>query len=626
MEDFVVRQVTPNDSQRVLELRNHPSVRRFSGNDEEIRLTEHILWFERKYFSGVNNYCFVLENMSRGIIGYCRLDFDGQRNGYRISLALDPNFRGQGLGHKFLSQTLRDFKLNKEIFAEIQKNNFTSIKLFKKNGFIITADDKKNYHLKFIKDDMPNKLKTIFIIITRSFITRNILRFGVLDLLKKHGYKVFVFFSADSIPQYLKEELEDSQVKLMAIKTDSNRLHRLFLKYTSNYLIFTKNTVKRALYFNSNAKTRFFSKKFLTRTKVLPYLRYIYLKIVSKSKILKLLYRYLDFIFFPQINPDIQFYFESYKPDLVFSTSFISRLDVAFMKEAKRRNVPTVSMPKTWDNIPLGYMQFLPDYFMVPNEPSRQVAVTKQDVPADKVSIVGIPQFDWYARTNIIKSRAEHFKTKGLDPDLPLIFFGSEGIWAPFDHEVADTIYEWIKNNELKKPCQLLVRPHFTNAEQDIFKNLRDKEKVAVDNYRITNFMVDKWDPNEKEIIDFVNTLYHCDIMINPASTLTLDAVCFDKPIINIGFGCVYEEGDKNGRDITTSACYTSDHFSWVMETKGTKKVDTCGALKEQIDRYLLNPQLESREREILRQKLCYYIDGKSSERIFDILDNIQKK
>ena len=465
--------------------------------------------------------------------------------------------------------------------------------------------------------------KTIFITITRSFITRNILRCGTLDLLKKQGYKVIVFFPVQAIPEYLKRELSDSQVKFVAVKANLNRVHRLFAKINFSYLIFTKATKKRALYFNENANPRFFSKKFLISTKAVPFLRYFYLKIASRSKILKLLYRFIELKFFSQIDAEVQRCFNEYQPDIVFSTSVVSVLDIIFMKEAKRRGVPTVSMPKSWDNLPLGYISFMPDYFIVPNEPSKQLAIKLQDIPRDRVSVVGIPQFDWYFRKNIIKSRVEHLNNKGLDPALPLIFFGSEGVWAAHDYRVAEQIYKWIENNELVKPCQLLVRSHFTNSDQNIFKNLENKQKVAVDKYRITNFLVDKWDPNEEEMIDFINTLYHCDIMINAASTLTLDAVCFDKPIINIGFGCVYEGGNQNGRDITAKALYNSDHFDWVLETGATKKVNSSQELKKQINQYLLNPSLEARERGVLRNKLCYRLDGQSSERLVSLINKI---
>jgi len=60
-----------------------------------------------------------------------------------------------------------------------------------------------------------------------------------------------------------------------------------------------------------------------------------------------------------------------------------------------------------------------------------------------------------------------------------------------------------------------------------------------------------------------------------------------------------------------------------VLETGGAKKVDSPHELKDQINEYLLNPQLNSKEREVLRKNLCYRLDGKSSERVVHILNTL---
>ncbi|MDP3900343.1 MAG: hypothetical protein Q8Q23_04655 [bacterium] len=465
--------------------------------------------------------------------------------------------------------------------------------------------------------------KTIFITITRSFLTRNILRCGTLDELKREGYKICILFPRPTIPAYLKREFEDEKVRLVPVPTaDSSRWHRLFLKMNFSNLLFSRSTITRALFFNDNARTRFFSKKFYKKTLIVPWLRYVYLRVASSLPPLKRLYRFIEFVWFPQVNPALRKVFDRYEPNLIFSTSFVSGFDCAVLKEARRRKITTVSMPKSWDNIALGYARVRADHLVVPNEPSRDVAIRLQNFPKQSVHIVGQPQFDWYVRPELIISRDDYFNKKGLDPKLPLIFFGSEGVWAAFDYEIAEMIHDWIVKDELSRPCQLLVRPHYSNSDLDIFKKLRGKKKVAVDSYRITNFLGDKWDPNKDEMVDFINTLYHCDIMINAASTLTLDAACFDKPIINVNFGCFYEGNNRNDDDITPTL-YESDHFEWVFATKATKIADTPDALKDGINTYLNNPRAEAAARALLRAKLCYKIDGKSSKRLAAVLKSL---
>ncbi|OGG87261.1 hypothetical protein A3B87_00110 [Candidatus Kuenenbacteria bacterium RIFCSPHIGHO2_02_FULL_39_13] len=149
--NYTIRPAQKSDSRRVWEIRNHPIFRKYSGNSEFIPLKSHEPWFENKYFSGLNNYCYVLV-IEPKVIGYCRLDFNAGKNGYTISIALDPDHHGQGLGYKLLNKSLNLFNQlanNKDILAEIQKENIPSIKLFQKNNFKIYKEDDKNYYLKY---------------------------------------------------------------------------------------------------------------------------------------------------------------------------------------------------------------------------------------------------------------------------------------------------------------------------------------------------------------------------------------------------------------------------------------------------------------------------------------------
>src|SRR3989338_3806996 len=92
--------------------------------------------------------------------------------------------------------------------------------------------------------------KTIFIVITRGFLIRNILRSGVLDYLKKTGCRIVIFFQVlkgEDIPQYLKEEFEDENVLIERVDdylTDSflDRVYRFFAKW-SVFLVYSKSTL-----------------------------------------------------------------------------------------------------------------------------------------------------------------------------------------------------------------------------------------------------------------------------------------------------------------------------------------------------------------------------------------------
>ncbi len=616
MSIATVRNIQKSDARRVWEIRNHPEVRKFSGSQDVISFENHSTWFSKKYFTEQDNHCYVLCDEHAQVIGYCR--FDADADGYLVSIAIDPAFHGKGLGTYILQTALHQLQTQKPIYADVNKNNAPSFSLFKKFHFIIEKEDAHTYYMKYIE----KKTKTIFIAITRSFITRNILRSGTLTLLKKAGYRVVIFFDAPTIPQYIRDEFEDSMITVIPLKIHVSRMHVLYIML-NRYLVFTKNT-KTYFYFGMTSKDRRLYREGdrPKRPFVRTWIRYTLARILSRFRVLKILFRYVDEHFFKERNAEIQKYFNTYKPDLVFSTSVLSGLDVALMKEAKRRHVPTVALPKTWDNLTNLYYRFVPDHFVVYNSRTEEAAHRVQHIPKERIHIVGMPHFDWYAKKDVIIAREEHLKSKGLDPALPVLFYGSSGIWSTSDNKLATLLYTWIQNNELAKPCQLLVRPHFSNCKDDTFKNFKGKPGIAVDTYRITDFLIDSWDQSVEETIDFTNSVYHCAIMINLASSLALDAACCDRPIINPSFGCSY----IGGKDVTEEHHYGTDHYGWVLETQATAVAHSEKELKDHINTYLCHPETKSAERETLRKELCYKVDGKSSERLVTVLQNVLEK
>lgn len=457
--------------------------------------------------------------------------------------------------------------------------------------------------------------KTILMPITRAFMIRNLLRCGGLELFKKAGYRLVILFHVKEIPQYLKDELEDEGVVLVpALKYGviiGSKFHKLANLITLS-MIDTDSSRMKILFVNAKGRDNFYV-----------HFRIFINKILNKIYFFKKIMRWIEFHVFPQKEKIIQECFDKYKPDIVFSTSIITHLDIACMKEARRRGISSVSMQKGWDNAIKEYYRFIPDYFLVQNENLIDIAEEFQGIPREKIYVIGFPQFDMYRKKEILRTREEHLKKFGLNSNLPVIFFGAEGVDTPEDYKIAEKIYEWIQNNELVKPCQLLVRPHFSNVQNDVFKNLRGKRNVAVHDYQVVQGLFgDKWNPTYEETVDFVNSVYHCNMMVNVASTLTLDAACVDRPIITMGFGCIF----MNGRDVTEEYLYMPEHYKWVMDTGGVDKADSYEQLKDQINTYLLNFEYRSAGRERIRKEVCYKVDGKSSERMVNAIDDILSK
>lgn len=459
-------------------------------------------------------------------------------------------------------------------------------------------------------------MKTVFIVITRGFIIRNILRSGLLDILTNANIKIVILFvdlKKVGFPESLRKEFERENVIIEVVTAEKKntyikqRLYNLF-KSLSQYFVFSKSTWSYGQIGNEQKMNRNIAWAYLERA---------IFTVLSKFHFLKKIARFLEENFF--FTPVYNKYFDTYQPDAVFSTSIIATHDMQFMKEAKHRGIKTISMPKGWDNITKILYRVVPDYIIVQNEIMKAQAKEVQKVAHDNIFVTGFPQFDWYRRPEIILSRKEFFERLGLPEDRKFIFFGSEGTWAPDDKRVAQVLAEALpKDDVFVFPCSMLIRPHYSDVANPRFKDFQGLPFVKVDdNYNLSEFFIDNWNPTVEETKFFVNCMYHCDIMIMIASTLALDAMAFNKSTLGLAYNILHNP--RTGEDISKK-WYETDHMLAVLSTNAVDIVSSDKELIDMINMNLKNPERKHKERQALIDEVCYKIDGHSSQRVADVI------
>ena len=213
-------------------------------------------------------------------------------------------------------------------------------------------------------------MQTIFITLNRGITNRNILRTGVLDKLAADKNRRIIILLQNPrnlpVPEYFLNEFAKENVIIEV--TETKNLHgweRLFVGQ-SKRLTFSKSTRLNMLHNIKDQK----------RKGRLAYLfLYLIFAPLSKMNWVKKLARKLDLWLFR--NHDYEKYFDKYKPDLVFITSIINYFDVDIMKEAVRRGIKTVAMPRSWDNIDKFLYRSEPDILLVQNEKMAEEAGRK---------------------------------------------------------------------------------------------------------------------------------------------------------------------------------------------------------------------------------------------------------
>lgn len=145
--EILIRQLgVEKDIEAIWGIRNHPENRINFSDQTEIRYESHRKWFAQKYLSDdASDFCFVLRDKGQ-VVGYCRFDLVGKA--YNVSVALDPLYKGKGLGKKLLSESIKKMPAKTEFLAKVKEGNEASLKIFKANGFIISGQDEEFYNLK----------------------------------------------------------------------------------------------------------------------------------------------------------------------------------------------------------------------------------------------------------------------------------------------------------------------------------------------------------------------------------------------------------------------------------------------------------------------------------------------
>ena len=132
------RTATLSDGAILLNWRNDKSTRKFSRQSEKISLDEHNEWLTAR-LKRVGAEPFYLFDSEFGAIGMSRLDaLPESTNKYEISILVEPNQHGKGLGTRILSLTCESFFdvfPNCVIVAHIDLENYISQKLFLRAGF-----------------------------------------------------------------------------------------------------------------------------------------------------------------------------------------------------------------------------------------------------------------------------------------------------------------------------------------------------------------------------------------------------------------------------------------------------------------------------------------------------------
>lgn len=445
-----------------------------------------------------------------------------------------------------------------------------------------------------------DRLKTIFIVVDSGMSIRNILRTDVYKVLRACKNLRVVIFSP-LMDDDFREEVGGENVFLEPLQ-----------KWKAGPIVKSLRSFRKDVWSEKHDVVRFREKRASRKGRIGRAVVYnLFLRDKGPDRVERALEKieHWEAKFTPLLAKE---YFQKYKPDLVFYTTIYSK-DLSVEIAAKQHGVKSCAFIVSWDNpTTKGPFPVRPDRAIIWNNVMRDELLRYHDFPPEHLFVSGPPQFDIYTDPAPYATREEFFRKWGLEPNKKLITYttGTPGM-LPFEHETVELLYEKIKAGAFKEPCQLMVRLHPKDV-YDVYKRFENLPGLVLQTAGRRGKTNDSWNPTQEDMYGLAETMTYSDVVVNVASTITIDAACFDTPVVNVAFDGFstkpYEKSCKR--------YYNFNHYKKIVETGGITIAESIDQTVEQIQRYLDNPKLESEGRARIRDEQCYKLDGHSGERI----------
>jgi CDP-Glycerol:Poly(glycerophosphate) glycerophosphotransferase len=309
--------------------------------------------------------------------------------------------------------------------------------------------------------------------------------------------------------------------------------------------------------------------------------------------------------------------FDRYRPSmLVTSSPGLIFSEVPLLRTAVRRGVMAMAVDPSWDNftnklLPVRHVNCL----VVWNDLMKDQAIDLHGYSSDEIRVAGTPQWDRYFREGVTISRDAFFRRIGADPSRKLITLTTtpRELYSHHDH-VLRVLSRAITGGQWTHPAQILVRLHPRDdlRHYEDFENLPGVivEKPFRQTVRSGDGMtVDVTAESQQHLAD---TMCHSDVVVNVASTITIEAAIFDTPVVNIAF-----DGEESAEWVESAKrYYRFTHYVNITRHGAARVAETPEELVRYVGAYLDDPARDRAGRTQVVQEQCQFLDGRAAERV----------
>ncbi len=350
--------------------------------------------------------------------------------------------------------------------------------------------------------------------------------------------------------------------------------------------------------------------------------------------------------------------FDEYAPALVVSGDPLRPGDANLIAAARQRGVPSLGSVRSWDNI-LKHLRTRPDALTVWHTRNAREAVEVDRYQAGQISQVGAPQLDVYfhganlpaqgveayassARAtsaggpaagtssdanqplsgNAIESpgsngsaHAQAVADLGLDQRKKTLLLATSSFTYDSDQTyLVDMLIEAIRAGEIRQPLQIVLRLHPDDRVGRYLKYRHAPEVILdiPDRYLATL----GWTMTSADLERMAALVRAADVMVNFATTVTLEAAIVDTPTLLVAFSPI----DPEEMQRYVVGLHFKMHYKDLVERDLVPVAWNREQLVGWINRYLDDPGLFREQRATIVREWVQFTDGRSGQRLGDAI------
>jgi hypothetical protein len=212
---------------------------------------------------------------------------------------------------------------------------------------------------------------------------------------------------------------------------------------------------------------------------------------------------------------------------------------------AKKLNIKTCSFIFSWDNLPSkGRMAAPFDSYVVWSDLMKEeLHYFYPETKNIKVSVVGTPQFEPYVLDTYFVEKTSFEARFNINPNLKTICYSCGDVsTSKNDSLYVEVIAKAIDQRKIE-PVNFIVRT--SPAEDGVrFSDIKEQYPAIIWNFPQWTLTRENhpepWSqrvPESEDLRTLRSLLMYCDLNVNMCSTMGLDFMLFDKPVVNPVFG-----------------------------------------------------------------------------------------